>query len=229
MNLAKGVHLGIGLRTRIILFLSLAITSIAGAQAIPAATQPLDISAFGAATGNWTGLDGGRNLGVTAGLDIGWKPFYGFFPAIEGRGTYPLDSGHVDSQKNALVGIRASRFYGRFHPYGDFLVGRGKIIYQNGGFPNANGSLLYIDSVSTVYSYGGGVDLTLSDNFSLKLDAQIQHYDVPVNSTGSIYSKPISAGIVYHFNFNHHIRYNPDGQVKGYKATPPPRSGPQPQ
>jgi hypothetical protein len=214
--------LGTVFRTSILLSLALSTASLLRAQAIPAATQPFDVSAFGAATGTWTGLGGGRNLGVTAGLDIGWKPFYGFFPAIEGRGTYPLDNGQVDSQKNALVGIRASRFYGRYHPYGDFLVGRGKIIYQNGGYPNTTNTLLYIDSISDVFSYGGGLDLTLSDSFSLKVDGQIQHYAVPVNASGHIYAKPVSVGIVYHFNFNHQIHYNADGQVKGYKAPPPP-------
>ncbi len=213
-----------GFRTSVLLFLALAFASVAGAQAFPTATQPLDLSAFGAATGTWTGLGGGRNLGATAGIDLGWKPFYNFYPAVELRGTYPLDSGHVDSQKNVLVGFRASRYYGRFHPYGDFLFGRGKIIYQNGGYPNLNGSLLYIDSVSNVFSYGGGLDLTLSDSFSLKLDAQIQHYDVPVTTSGAIYAKPISVGIVYHFDFNHHIHYNADGQVKGYKPPPPARA-----
>lgn len=213
-----------GFRKTGLFFLLLAISSIARAQAFPTATQPLEISAFGAATGTWTGLSGGRNLGVTAGLDIGWKPFYGFYPAIEGRGTYPVDGGHVDSQKNALAGFKAARYYGRFHPYGDFLIGRDKIIYQNGGYPNPSGTLLYLDSVSYVFSYGGGLDLTLSDNLSLKVDAQIQHYGVPVTPSGHIYSKPVSIGLAYRFDFNHHIRYNADGQVKGYKPQNFPRT-----
>lgn len=208
-----------GFRAAVLLFFTLAIASVAGAQAFPTATQPLQLSAFGAATGTWTGLGGGHNLGITAGLDVGWRPFYGFYPAIEGRGTYPVDGGQVDSQKNALAGFRAARFYGRYHPYGDFLIGRDKVIYQNNGYPNTSGTLLYIDSVSNVFSYGGGLDLTLSDRLSLKVDAQIQRYGVPVNASGHIYSKPVSVGVVYRFDFNHHIRYNPDGQTRGYKPS----------
>lgn len=215
-----------GFRTTVLLIFFTAICSIAGAQAFPTATQPLQLSAFGAATGTWTGLGGGRNLGVTAGVDIGWKPFHGFYPAIEGRGTYPIDGGQVDSQENALVGFKASRFYGRFHPYGDFLVGRDKIKYQNGGYPNPSHTLLYIDSVSNVFSYGGGLDLAMTDNLSLKVDAQLQHYGVPVTTSGHIYSTPVSIGVVYNFDFNHHIHYNADGQLKGYRAPPPPRSVP---
>lgn len=205
----------IGLRATAVAVFMFVWCSIAGAQAIPAATQPLQISVFGAGTGTWTGIAGGRNLGITAGVDVGWKPFYNFYPSIEVRGTYPVDGGQVDSQKNVLAGFKAARFYGRYHPYGDFLYGRGKIIYENGGYPNPAGTLLYIDSVSGVFSYGGGLDLSISDNFALKVDGQFQHYDEPVTSSGSVYSKQVSLGLVYHLNFNHHLRYNADGQVKG--------------
>lgn len=215
-----------GFRTSALLFFSLVLCSVAGAQAIPAATQPLQLSAFGAGTGNWTGLAGGRNLGLTAGADLGWKPFYKFYPSIEVRGTVAVDGGQVDTQKNILFGFKAARFYGRFHPYGDFLYGRGKVIYENGGYPNPNGSLLYLDSVSNVFSYGGGLDLTLTDHFSLKVDGQFQHYATPVDNSGHIYSKPLSVGVVYLFDFNHHIHYDADGQVKGHKAPPAPRDVP---
>jgi hypothetical protein len=187
----------------------------------------MQISAFGAETGTWTGLDAGRNIGITAGIDIGWKPFYRFYPSVEARGTYPIADGQVDAQKNVLYGFKAERYYGPFRPYGDFLIGRDKIDYQNGGYPNSPNSavsLLYINSVSNVFSYGGGLDLTLTDHFALKVDGQFQHYGVPVNSSGHIWSKPLSVGIVYRFGFNHHIHYGPDGQVKGYKPPSEPKS-----
>ena len=217
-----------GFRATTLLSFSLAACSIVRGQAIPAATQPMQISAFGAETGTWTGLDAGRNIGITAGIDIGWKPFYRFYPSVEARGTYPIADGQVDAQKNVLYGFKAERYYGRLHPYGDFLIGRDKIFYQNGGYPNAAGTLIYIDSVSNVFSYGGGLDLTLTDHFALKVDGQFQRYGVPVTSSGHIWSKPLSVGIVYRFDFNHHIRYGPDGQVKGYRPPPPPKSPPVP-
>jgi hypothetical protein len=221
--------LNTGFRAITLLFFSLvACSTIVHAQAVPAATQPLQISAFGAATGTWTGLGASRNIGITAGVDIGWKPFYRFYPSIEVRGTYPIDDGQVDAQKNILYGFKAERYYGRLHPYGDFLIGRDKIDYQNGGYPSPDGTLLYINSISNVFSYGGGLDLTLTDHFALKVDGQFQHYGVPVNSTGHIWSKPLSVGIVYHFDFNHHIHYGPDGQMKGYKPPPEPKSPPIP-
>ena len=207
-----------GFRAIPLLFFSLAACSLARAQNIPAATQPLQISAFGAATGTYTGLDGGKNASITAGADIGWKPFYGIYPAVEVRGTYPVDGGQVDAQKNILFGLNLAKYYGIFHPYGDVLFGRDKIDYQNGGYPNPTGRLLYLDSDSNVFSVGGGLDLTVSDHFAVKFDAQFQHYGVPVTASGHIYSAPLSVGIVYRFDFNHHIHYTADGQGKGYRA-----------
>lgn len=213
-----------GFRTMTLLFVSLAACSIAGAQAFPTATEPLHISAFGAVTGTYTGLSGGRNLGITAGLDLGFRPLYRFYPTAEVRGIYPVDGGQVDAQENILFGIKIARLYGRYHPYADFLYGRGKITYQHGGYPDPSGTLLYLDTVSNVFSCGGGLDLDITNQVSLKVDAQFQQYASPVTTSGHIYSKPITVGLVYHFDFNHHIHYDPDGQVKGYKPPPEPRS-----
>lgn len=188
-----------GFRALTLLCFALVACSLLSAQAIPAASRPLAFSAFGAATGTYTGLGGGRNVGITAGADIGWQPFHRFYPSIEVRGTYPVDSGKVDSQENALFGLNVARFYGHFHPYGDFLYGRGKVAYASPGYPNPAATLLYLDSISNVFSFGGGVDYTLTDHFALKVDAQVQHYGVPVTTSGTIYSKPISIGVVYRF------------------------------
>jgi hypothetical protein len=215
-------------RSTTLLFSSLIVCSIARAQADPTATQPLQLSAFGAATGTWTGLDSGRNIGITAGFDVSWKPFFRFYPSVEVRGTYPFVDGKIDAQENVLYGFKAERYYGRLHPYANVLLGRDKIDFQHGGFPNAAGTLLFIDTVSNVFSYGGGVDLGLTDQFALKVDAQFQDYGTPVVPSGHLWSKPISVGIVYHINFNHRIHYDHNGQVKGYKPPPEPKAAPVP-
>ena len=44
-----------------------------------------------------------------------------------------------------------------------------------------------------------GLDVTLTDHFALKVDGQFQHYGVPVTPSGTLYSKPLSVGIVYRF------------------------------
>lgn len=111
-----------------------ALTSTAFAQAAPAGTQKLEISAFVAGTGTFTGLEGGKNLGITAGADLTFLRFRRFRPAFEARGTYPINQGHISSQKNFLLGPKVEYPLGRFHPYADFLIGRGQIDYHAPGF-----------------------------------------------------------------------------------------------
>jgi hypothetical protein len=188
-----------GFRALTLLCFAFGACSFVHAQAIPTATRPFTFSAFGAATGTYTGLNGGKNLGITAGGDITFQPYHRFYPSFEVRGTYPVDDGNVDAQKNILFGLKVERYYRALHPYLDFLYGRGSVDYENGGHPNPTGTLLYLNSVSNVFSYGGGVDVTLTDHFALKVDGQFQRYGVPVTPSGSLYSKPISIGVVYRF------------------------------
>ena len=72
-----------------------ALTHAALPQAAPAGTQKLQLSAFVAATGTFTGLEGGKNLGITAGADLTFLGFRRFRPAFEARGTYPINKGHI--------------------------------------------------------------------------------------------------------------------------------------
>lgn len=204
---------------------------VAGAQSSFTATQALSLSAFGGATGNWTELDGGRNLGITAGVDLALPTYRRFRPVLEGRGTYPVDGGHIDAQKEFLGGLRVERQNTRWHPYVDILVGRGQLNYQSGGF--TYGSYTYLFSTSTVYSGGGGVDVDLSHHFAVRGDFQVQHWDTPFPSSASaipvsvlsnrarpetvvvttapqtIYPRMATVGVVYRFDFNHHPRRRP--------------------
>jgi hypothetical protein len=57
------------------------LSSIAAAQsAKPTADQNIQLSVFGAASGDYTGLSGGRNLSVTAGTDLALAPWHGTRP-----------------------------------------------------------------------------------------------------------------------------------------------------
>jgi hypothetical protein len=172
-------------------------------QSNPSASRLIDLSAFGGVTGTYTGLNGGKNLGITAGVDVGVRSYYGFRPSLEGRGTYPIDGGNIDAQKNALGGIRVEHGAVRgLRVYGDFLLGRGEIDYQNGGFPSLNGDFLYVRSTSTVLSPGVGAEYRLTPHISALIDAQFQHWDTPATPSGGLWSKPITLGARYHFNFN---------------------------
>jgi hypothetical protein len=175
-------------------------------QAMPTASQGSNLSVFVGATGTYTGLDytapnQGRNLGITAGGDYTIGGFFGFRPAVEVRGTYPIYDGGLDDQKSILAGVRVERPIRRFHPYGDFLIGRGEINYIGlvvVGFQE------YIRTDSTVYSPGAGFEYDLTHHFALRVDAQDQHWDTPVNPSGSAWAKQGTVAATYRFDFNHH-------------------------
>jgi opacity protein-like surface antigen len=174
-------------------------------QAAPAGTQQLQLSAFGGLTGTFTGLEGGKNLGITAGADVTYLGFRRFLPAFELRGTYPIDKGHISSEKNFLLGPKVVYPMGRLHPYANFFVGRGTIEYLNGGF--IVGNLLYLSTNTFVYSPGVGLDYNLTHNIAVKVDGQFQHWNTPVTPSGSIYSKALTVGVVYNFDLNPRHRH----------------------
>jgi hypothetical protein len=104
-------------------------------QALPTASRTLQLSAFGGLSGDYIGLSGGKNLGITAGVDLGLIPYHGVRPTVEVRGTFPIDDGHIASQKSILFGPRFDFLLNRrLRPYGDFLFGRGEMDYNNGGY-----------------------------------------------------------------------------------------------
>jgi hypothetical protein len=183
---------------------SLAYTALP--QAVPAGTQKLQLSAFAGATGTFTDLEGGKNLGITAGADLTFLFFRLVRPAFEIRGTYPIDSGHISSQKDFLLGPKVEYPIGRFHPYVDFLLGRGEIVYHSPGF--VFGNIRYLNSNTAVYSPGVGLDYNLTHNIALKADAQFQHWETPVTTSGVLHPTALTFGVLYNFDFNPHHRHH---------------------
>jgi hypothetical protein len=188
------------IRLNLILTTIFLLVHVANAQAIPTASQTLQLSAFGGVTGVFTGLEGGHNLSLSAGLDLAFLSLHGFHPAAEIRGIYPVDTGTISSQKSLLGGIRVDRRYGFVRPYVDFLAGRGEIDYQSGGF--TIGNLTYLSTSSAVYSPGAGVDLDLTHHLSFKGDYQFQTWSTPVVPSGTIHPSVVTVGVVYHIDFN---------------------------
>jgi len=174
------------------------------AQALPTATQASSLSVFGGLSGVSTGIGGGRNVGITAGVDYAIRGFGRYRPVIEVRGTYPIHSGTIDDQKSILFGGRLERPMRAFHPSGDFLIGRGEINYI--GTFLVNGAPLtsvYLQSSSTVYSPGAGVEYDLTHSFAARADVQFQHWDTPAVYSGSVWAKQATLALTYRLDFNH--------------------------
>ncbi len=176
-------------------------------QSKATASRTFEPSAFLGFTGTYTGLDGTRNLGVTAGFDLGFHPFFGLLPSLEIRGTYPINSGAVVGEESFEGGLRVQKRYRRVRPYADVLIGRGQLNYQNGGFIVPVQNFVYIQSTSNVFSPGFGVEVDATEHFALLLDGQFQHWSVPFDpsgataATGTIYSKAGTVGVVYRFGW----------------------------
>jgi hypothetical protein len=183
-------------------------TGFAGArsalgQALPTATQSSQLSAFGGITGVYTGLPGayggtvdGRNASITAGVTFGVQSFHSFYPSIEVRGTYPIASGKVAGEKNILGGLVVAKHFGRLQPYGDFFFGRGALTFVTPYF-NQQDTSVFVQTVSAVWAPGAGANFFLTRHIGIKADFQLEHYATPVVSSGSIYSKAGTLGVIY--------------------------------
>jgi len=161
----------------------------------------MQLYAFGGVTGTYTGLSGGRNLGITAGADLGFGIHYGVLPQLEVRGTIPMDSGNLVGEKNFLAGLKVEKIYGRYHPYVNLLFGRGELNYHAPGYLDPTATVLYQRTNSNVWSPGGGVDIDVTRSIAFKADFQYQRYDTPVTTSGTVYSKAITFGAVYRFGY----------------------------
>jgi len=188
------------LLTLALLLATISWSCVATAQsAKPTAAQDIQLSVFTAASGDYTGLSGGKNLSLTVGADLAFSTWHGTLPTLEFRGTYPIDQGKVVAQKDAMGGLRLDFLLGRrLHPYGNFLFGRGKMNYVSGGV-DFNG-LTYLVSVSYVYSPSAGFDYNLSTHLAIKVDGQFQHWGGGLpTASGNLYSSIGTVGLVYRF------------------------------
>ncbi len=175
------------------------VTSVS-AQSFSTASRRVTPSVFVGVTGVSTGLDSGRNLSITAGVDLAFRPDSQWQPALEYRAMYAVDKGGVDSLKNNLGGVKVSGHYSHIRPYVDLLAGRGETTYANGGYQVPNKLVFYTQSASNVFSFGGGADVFAIGNLALKLDLQMQRYSSPVTVSGSLYSETGTVGLVYVFH-----------------------------
>jgi hypothetical protein len=179
-------------------------TWTAWGQAVPTASQALQLSVFGGGSGVFTDVFGGHNLSLTAGANLAIRPFFGVTPSFEVRGMYPMSSGTIAGEKELLGGLKLSKNYGVLHPYAEMLAGRGEIDFQNGGYNN--GTLIYKSTTSPVFSGGLGVAVDLTRHVGLQADYQYQFWiDFPP-LPGMINPQVVTGSVVYRFDFNHHFR-----------------------
>ncbi len=147
----------------------------APAQARDTAHQNLHLEVFGMGTyyrPNYVNTPK-NGYGFTGGMSVDWR----IRPVRLGgevRGDFTNYA--YMSQRVLGVGPRATLDFGRWHPYGNFLFG-----YGIANFHQYSGN--YRDNDSTVYSYGGGVDIGVSRFWAARLDYERQKWDFDSPST----------------------------------------------
>jgi opacity protein-like surface antigen len=164
-----------------------------------------EISAFGGFTVTQPDISTYTDKGVSVGA-----AFTRFFdrlpvdPSVEIRGTYA--SGTYANERTVSFGIQLSRPIRRLHPYADFLVGVGSIVYAVDPAPGEHSDR------GLAYTYGGGLDYDLVHNFRLRLDAQGQHWNLGQNPIlapdGGAYTLTpfqFTVGVNYVIPFRKHI------------------------
>lgn len=115
-----------------------------------------------------------------------FKHFPLLTPSLELR--VGLAPGKSVSERTFQGGLKLEHRIGRFHPYGEFLIGTGAIRYGSRFSDN-----------SIVPAYGGGVDYSLSSRWSLKVDYSRQSWKTGTESP-TFNPSTLSFGFVYHFN-----------------------------
>jgi len=173
------------------------------AQANATAVRDIDITVFGGITHTYTGLSNGSNAAVTGGVDLNLPVTHGIRPSLEVRATSPYDTGKVDGQKDILGGLRLEGAFYRFHPYIDFLAGRGKINFVV-PYTTYAGDRIFSQPPTAVLSPGIGFRFDLDNHLMAFGDVQFQHWNTPASLSGHLLAKPFTAGLVYRFTLTRH-------------------------
>ncbi len=172
--------------------LSVATFAGASAQATNTASKSADIAVFGGFLGAHPDYGPSSSYGGMFGVDFTRYFRFPVAPSLEFRGN--LHSNAAVQEHSYVVGLRVVAPFRRVQPYADLLVGPGNI-----HFPYNIG---YTSDTSTVYSYGGGVDIPAYRNFALRLDFQGQHWN-----TGEFTYTPTLATVAvrYTIPFRAHV------------------------
>lgn len=182
-----------------IAFLGLLLTLRSAAQAPITADRTIGLSAFGGYINSNPEYGPDRNTGIGVGVDITRFIHFPVQPALEFRAN--LTNGTDVNEKSYLIGLRGQADFVRIlHPYVDFLIGTGTIHFNapSGGYTGDN---------STVYDFGGGVDIDLIRHFQLRADYQYQSWNLGQNSA-KFTPNLILIGVNYNFHFRDNNKEN---------------------
>jgi hypothetical protein len=170
----------------------------AGAQAVPLRQKKADLSVFGTYTRLSPDYGPQQNNGGTFG--VFYTRYYRWLsPAVEFRAK--IANGATVDESTYGGGIRVEKSINRFRPYADFFISGGSIQYHFKTPPIKPTGQPYLSDSSVVYTYGGGLDYDVTDNFSARGEFQSESWNLggytPITLTPSMWS----IGVVYRIPF----------------------------
>jgi hypothetical protein len=171
----------------------------ASGQSISTASKGAEFSVFGGYMPTQTDYGYHTYKGYSAGADFTIFPRFFLAPSFEVRGN--IAQNQPVTEKTVLVGIRLQREMGRLHPYGNFLIGGGELLFHPAPSPD------YTGERSRVYSYGGGINIDVTRHFAAKFDFQQQSWDLGSGSTQvaqgtfTVAPRTFMAGVTYTIPF----------------------------
>lgn len=168
------------------------------AQSAPGAVRTQAIDLYGAGAVSQTDYNS-TDKGFVVGGDFTYHLHF-FDASLDVR--YNHVTGDSVGEKSFDGGVKIAKPFGRYHPYAHLLIGYGVITFDH-PFTNPDGSLYSYDN-STVYDFGGGVDVDLTRRFALKVDAQYQSWNLGARGDAmSVSFNPnlLSFGVVYHLPY----------------------------
>ncbi len=144
---------------------------------------------------------GGTNNGATVGVDLDFKVphLYGIRPGLDVREVF--SSGDVVNERSFSGGPQIVFNAGRYHPYADFLIGAGTITFPHPTIPG------YTHDNSTVYSFGGGIDVSVTQSWAVRVDYMRQHWKLE-SDLPAFYPSQLSFGLRYQLHLRN--KYGPE-------------------
>jgi hypothetical protein len=175
-----------------ILGILLAGTQFAPAQALNTANRRAEIVPFAQTTLVTPDWGSTKNLGYTVGVDYTRFIRSIVQPSLEFRMTRA--NGTTVDERTYLGGLKLQATIHRVHPYATFLGGNGDIFFVH---PESS----YLSDNSFVLSLGGGADLDVTSQLSVRLDFTDQQWNLDPQTL-----TPVTLGIGFAYRLPFSVR-----------------------
>lgn len=173
--------------------LAFALPSVMHAQAVPTESHAFDVSMFAGGSYLRPNYGGQNQFAFFLGGDFTFHiPKIYVDPSLEVRGSVTPNGPAVNEDVYG-GGLKLEHAFGRFHPYGDGLVGAGTLQYRS--VPTFTPYARSDNSI--VLTYGGGADIDLAPHLRVKVEYEGSHWNLGYNT--KLNPQMVDAGLVFHF------------------------------